>query len=304
MSATAFFSSASELATLTNIFKVNGVATDPTTVTLTVTSPSNVVTTPTPTHSSTGTYTTDIPCDEDGTWSYTWVGTGTASDETAGTWEVLETALGRLYCPIEILKSRLGLSADHTAADVELHAACFAASRWVEQYAERVFYRTLSATRTFEPYDWRCLQLPAFNDLVGLTTLKTDTASDGTYSTTWSVTDYQLLPYNPAAAPEQRPYDEIRAIAANTFPYWCGPSPSLYAPTRRRDTVQITGIWGWPKVPMAVKQATAIVATDLFALKDAPFGAEGSADFTTVVGDNRRAMRLLDPYRRSPVLVA
>jgi hypothetical protein len=68
--------------------------------------------------------------------------------------------------------------------------------------------------------------------------------------------------------------------------------------------VQITGIWGWPKVPMAVKQATAIIATDLFALKDAPFGAEGQADFVTSIGDNRRATRLLEPYRRAPVLVA
>ena len=55
---------------------------------------------------------------------------------------------------------------------------------------------------------------------------------------------------------------------------------------------------------MAVKQATAIIATDLFSLKDAPFGAEGPADFVTQVGDNRRATRLLDPYRRSAVYVA
>jgi hypothetical protein len=305
VSATVFFNSSSELATLTNVFKVNGVATDPSSVTLTVTSPTNVVTTPTPTHSATGTYTTDVTCNEEGTWQALWESTGTATDAEVVTWEVYETDLGKLYCPIEALKSRIGLAESHTTADFELHAACFSASRWVEQYCDRVFYRTTSQARTFEPADWRCLTLGAFNDLVSVTSLKTDTAGDGTYATTWASTDYQLLPYNPAAAPEQRPYDELRAIASNTFPWWSNWS------TRRRDTVQITGIWGWPKVPLAVKQATAILATDIFALKDAPFGAEGHADFVTHVGDdgrrfgdNRRATRLLDPYRRQAVLVA
>lgn len=297
-----FFSGSSELATVSNTFAVAGTPTDPTTVTLVVTSPTNVENIYTYaaaeiTRTGTGAYTKDVTSDEDGTWQYKWRGTGPATDEVAGTWDVLPTDLGKLYCPVEALKSRIGLASTHEAADVELHAACFAATRWVEQHTDRVFYRTLSAIRTFEPHDWRCLTLPPFCDLVSASAVKTDTAGDGTYATTWSVTDYQLLPYNPAAAPEQRPYDEIRAVGSKTFPYPCGS-------TSRLDTVQITGIWGWPKVPMAVKQATAIIATDLFALKDAPFGAEGSAEFTTQVGDNRRAMRLLDPYRRSVVLVA
>lgn len=296
MSATVFFNSSSELATLTNVFKVNGTATDPSSVTLTVTSPTNVVTTPTPTHSGTGTYTVDVTCNEDGTWKFLWESTGSAQDAEAGSWEVLDTDLGKLYCPIEMLKSRVGLLESHTTADYELHAACFAATRSVEQYTERVFYRTLSQARTFEPDSCYCLTLGEYNDLVSITALATDAAFDGTYATTWSASDYQLLPYNPAAAPEQLPYTEIRALG-KTFPIACG-TPG------RRNTVQVTGIWGWPKVPMAIKQATAIIATDLFSLKDAPFGAEGQADFVTQVGDNRRAMRLLDPYRRTVVQVA
>lgn len=298
MSASVFFNSSSELATLANVFEVNGTPTDPSSVTLTVTSPSNVVTTPTPTHSGTGTYTTDVTCNEDGTWQYLWESTGTGTDAEGGTWEVLDTDLGKLYCPIEMLKSRIGLAETHTTADFELHAACFAATRWVEQYTERVFYRTLSQTRTFVPDNYYCLTLGEFNDLVSIAALATDTGNDGTFATSWSAPDYQLLPYNPAAAPEQRPYTEIHAVGGKSFPLGYG-SGFL-----RRNTVQVTGIWGWPKVPMAVKQATAIIATDLFALKDAPFGAEGQAEFTTQVGDNRRAMRLLDGYRRQVVLVA
>jgi hypothetical protein len=295
VSAVVFFNSASELATLTNTFAVAGVGTNPTTVTLTVTSPSNVVSTPTATSAGSGVYSADVTCDEAGTWQYRWVGTGAATDTEAGDWEVFETDLGKLYCPISALKSRLSI--EHTAADFELHAACFAASRWVEQHTERIFWRSASTARTFEPDGCHGLKLPSFCDLISATSIKTDTAGDGTYATTWAAGDYQLLPYNPGAAPEQRPYDEIRAVGAQTFPL-------AYGANRRRDTVQVTGIWGWPAVPRAIKTAAAIVAADTFSLKDAPFGVEGNGEFTFQVGDNRRALKFLEPYRRYSVLVA
>lgn len=301
MSATVFFTSASELATLSNTFLVSAVATDPTTVSLTITSPTNVLTTYTYagaqiTRTSAGVYTKDITCDEDGEWQYKWIGTGTAVDTAIGTWHVQETDLGKLYCPIESLKSRLDIST--TGSDFELHAACFAASRWVEQYTERVFWRTASAARTFEPTSLYCVTLPAFCDLVSVSAVKTDSGYDGTFATTWSASDYQLLPHNTYAAPEQLPYNEVRAVGSYNFPAWWA------LPRTRRDTVQITGIWGWPKVPPAIRQAAAIIAADTYKLKDAPFGVAGQGEFTVNVGENRRAQRLLDPYRRFPMLVA
>lgn len=292
--ATVFFDSTSELATLTNVFTVAGVDTDPTTVTLTVTSPTGNVTTPSTTHAAAGTYTADITCNEDGEWQYLWEGTGTATDAEAGTWTVLETALGKLYCPIRTLKSRLKI--EHNQVDYELHAACFAASRWIEQHCERVFYRTTSTARTFEPDNCYTLRLPEFCDLVTVTSIKTDTAGDGTFATTLSASDYEILPRNPLAAPEQLPYTEIRRLS--------GTWPEQWAPGARRNTIQVTGVWGWPKVPHAVRQAAAIVAADTFALKDAPFGVEGAGEFTIQVGENARALKFLAPYRRNPVLVA
>src|SRR5262249_51567503 len=80
VSATVFFNDVNELATLTNVFKVNGVPTDATTVTLTVTDPAGAVTTPAVTHPSTGTYTANVACTVVGIWSYLWGGTGTALD--------------------------------------------------------------------------------------------------------------------------------------------------------------------------------------------------------------------------------
>lgn len=295
MSATVFFNSANELATLTNVFKVGGVATNPTAVTLTITSPTNVVTSPTPTNTTTGTYMADIVSNEAGTWTYQWDGTTAASDTVVGTWEVAETQLGRLYCTVEALKSRLSIT--NSNSDLELHGACFAASRWLEQYCERTFWRTASGeVRTFVPDDWYCLTLPEFCDLVSVTTLKTDPGGGGTYSTTWTAADYQLLPRNPTAGPETKPYTKVKALGL-TFPVFADPA------VVRTDSVQITGVFGWPAVPYAIKQAAQLLAAETFRRKDAPLGIAGEGEFTVAIGQNRLAMRYADPYRRNAVLM-
>lgn len=296
---TVFFSDANELATLTNVFKVNGVATDPTAVTLTVTSPTGVTPTPTITTPAAGTYTADITCNEAGTWQYLWEGTGTVVDAVAGTWEVQETQVGKLYCTVEALKSRLSITDD--SDDLELHGACFGASRWLEQYCERHFWRTAATeVRTFEPSDLWCLKLPEFNDLVSVASLKTDAGGDGTFETTWLTSDYQLLPYNPGAAPERRPYTKVKAVGSQTFPW------TVSGVTQRDDLVQITGVFGWPAIPHAVKQAAALLAAELYRTKDAPLGVAGQGEFTLPItaSGTQMAMRLLAPYRRNVVLVA
>lgn len=298
-----FFESASELATLTNTFTVAGAPTDPTTITLTITDPTGAENSythagGTVTKSATGVYTKDITCNVAGTWTYEWVGTGAATDTQVGTWEVFETALGRLYAPVDALKSRLADTA--TTDDFEYHAACFAASRAVESHCDRIFYRTASAARTFESCGLYELELGPFNDLVSVTSLKTDASGDGTFETTWDAADYQLLPVNPAAAPETRPYTKIKAIGSKTFPW-------TYTTYRlsRNDRIQITGVWGWPAVPYAVKQATLIVASELFKLREAPFGVAGFGEFGVVrVRENPMVNKLLMPYKLTPVLVA
>lgn len=300
---TVFFDSTSELATISNTFAVDGVATDPDTITLAITSPTNVTTAPTPTRVSAGVYRADITCNEDGTWTYEWTGTGAATDDTAGTWEVQETALGRLYCTVEALKSRLNI--DDDVDDLELHGACFAASRWLEQYCERHFWRTLSTeVRTFAPEDWWLLRLPEFNDLVSITSLLTDQSGDGVFETTWATTDYQLLTspagrnsFNPQAGPERRPYTAIKSIATRRWPW-------IYTTPSRLDRVQITGVFGWPAVPRAIKQAAQLLAAETFRRKDAPMGIAGEGAFVQSFTPNVTATRLADPYRRNPVLMA
>lgn len=302
MAATVFFESASELATVRNIFKVNALATDPSTVSLTVTDPTQAAVTYTfaagqITRNAVGDYQKDIACPIDGEWTFEWAGTGTASDVVAGTWTVFETALGKLYPTVDALKSRLGIGASDAVDEYELHTACFAASRALEQYCERTFWRTPTGTvRTFVPDDHYHLRLPEFCDLVSVATLKTDPDGDGVFETTWAASDYQLLPQNPAAAPEQRPYTKIRAVGAQLFPY-----PHR---TGRQDRVEVTGVYGWPAVPMGVKQAALLLAAETFKLKDAPFGVAGFGEFGAVrVRANPMVTYYADPYRRIAALV-
>jgi hypothetical protein len=298
-----FFESTSELATLTNTFDLAGTPTDPTTISLTVTDPEGAVVTYTfaaleITRTSAGVYTKDIACNLAGTWAYEWTGTGTVVDAEAGTWDVLDATLGRLYATVESLRSRLGRDATDTAEGFELHMACFAASRAIENYCQRLFWRTTAAeVRTFPPSNLYCLKLGAFNDLVSVATLKTDAGGDGTFGTTWAATDYQLLPVNPAAAPERRPYTEVKALA-RTFPL---PHGAL----ARDDRVQITGVFGWPAVPYGVKQSALITAAEIFRSKstfEAQMGFDEMA--VQVLRRNPFARDLIRPYQRYPVLMA
>jgi hypothetical protein len=298
MSSTVFFEGASELATLTNTFRVGGTPTDPTEVTVTVTDPNSVPTTYTyslgeVTKAGTGLYTKDIPCTIAGTWTYEWIGTVTASDVIAGTWEVLETDLGKMYCTIEALKSSFKDS--RTTDDVEYHAACFAASRSLEQYCQRTFYRSTD-TRTLIPTSSYCLDLPPFYDLVSVTSLEVAGA-------TWGTGAYQLLcddgTPNINAGPEPKPYVKIKAIGG-TYP-----APVASA---RTDVVEITGVWGWPGVPWAIKKAAEIIAAETFKLKDSPgMVAAGYEDFdVSMLGADakRRFARFAGPYRRHAFMVA
>lgn len=306
MSATVFYNAAAELATVSNVFKVSGSPADPTTAALVITDPAGVQTTynwpggpNTLTRLGLGSFTQDVPCSStvDGIWSYVWTGTGTASDVAPGTWSVFPTTLNRYYCSAEELKSRLGLTRPDDDSEVALAVA--AASRAVEGYCERYFYRAAD-TRTYVPGDLYRIRT---DDLVSVTTLATDpagtTAQGGTFPVTWPAGSFQLLPYNPGKTGEQWPYTSIRAVGGLTFP-WATPLLLM-----RADRIQVTGVFGWPAVPQAVRTATLIAAAELFRMKDMPAGGGQPGEFSIVtLGQNPRIGELLSPYMRNAFLAA
>lgn len=289
MSSTVFYEDANEFATLTNVFKVSGVATDPTTVSCVVTAPDGTETTYTYpadiSKPSTGTYTLDVSCTQTGIWVYKWIGTGTAADVVVGTWTVSTAAVNTLYCSLEELKSRLGIA--DTDDDFEALFAIQAACRSIDDITGRYFWRG-SDTRTYAPVNTTWLGV---DDLVSITTLKTDDDADGVFETTWTTGNYQLLVapgrYNTTYKGVQWPYTIIKAIGN----FW--PVPNPYG---RDNLIEVAGVFGWPAVPSTIKQAALIAAADLFKIKDAPFGIAGTGEFAIRVRENARVMALITSY--------
>jgi hypothetical protein len=289
LSATVFYNDVNEIATLTNVFKVSGTPTDATLATLTITDPTGAVTTPAVTHSGTGTYTANVACPVTGIWTYLWEGTGTASDAVAGTWTVTTVALNQRYCSVEELKSRLAIP--DSSDDLELTLAVEAASRSVDEICGRYFWRGTD-TRTYVPQSLYGQQL---DDIVSVSTFKVDFDGDGVFEQTWTQgTDYALTvspgKYNTAAKGETWPWTGFQVIGTSKF------APFVW-PWSHQDRYQVTGVFGWPAVPLAVRQAALIAAADLFRLKDAPFGVAGFGEFGVVrIQANPRVMSLVKRY--------
>lgn len=123
------------------------------------------------------------------------------------------------------------------------------------------------------------------HDLVSVTSLASDTALTGTYSTTIVAGDYWLHPH---AAP-------YRALELTRR----GTTTAFVAGTR---TIRIIGSWGFPAVPADVTQATIEEAIRMFGGKAASFsdviGVAGEGDFVLSRALSARTKFILNNYSR------
>lgn len=184
-----------------------------------------------------------------------------------------------VYVSVEEMKFALGHIAD-SLDDDDLLRAALAASRAIDTYCDRFFYRTVEAIpQTVLVDSYYAVVIPDVATTAGLI-VQTDGDGDGVYETTWSASDYQLEPLNAQALPVKYPFTEIRTLGRLYPSNWRG-----------RPELRITAVWGWPAVPAEVSQAALTLAVRLFRRKDAPFGVLGSAD----LGFARISSMLRDP---------
>ena len=260
------------------------------TVALTVTAPDGTTSTPSVTNSATGTYTSAFTLTSAGTWLWVWTVSGAVVDVEMGS--VLAANPGPItYASVPELKGYIGVT--DTNDDGRILDSLETASRWIDRYCSRQFGLSSTATaRVFS--DWSCsVDVDDFWTTTGLV-VKTDTAGDGTYSTTLSASNYRVEPSNGIVDGEIGwPY--YRLILVNTYPV-----------TSQFPWLQVTAKWGWSAVPGPVKTACLLVASENLKLaREAPFGVAGYGAFGAVrIRDNPRAESMLQPYRRDPVLVA
>lgn len=196
------------------------------------------------------------------------------------------------YGTLAEIRARLDITdATDTGDDARLTTALDAASRAIEHITGRRFYAT-TETRYYGAESAVSVKV---DDLLSVTTLKTDDDSDRTYETTWAVTDYDLTP--PNATLNGRPYSRIEVAPNGTryFPYgWRNPR-----------AVQVAGSFGYcatGSLPDEIAEACYILAMQTFKRKDALFGIQGSSGFYQTLKaaglEDPTVMMLLRPYMR------
>jgi hypothetical protein len=195
------------------------------------------------------------------------------------------------YCTLAELRGRLGLLDADTTDDTKLESIVEAVSRLIDNWTARHFYQTSAGTvKYFTANEHDILFIP---DITTLTALATDETGERTYPTAWATTDYDLEPFN--AAGESKPYTYITLPPQGryTFPEGVGRG------------VKITGTWGWPSVPLPIKEACLLQSARLFKRKDSIFGVVGSSELGQMMQITRLdpdVQMLVDPYRRIELL--
>jgi hypothetical protein len=171
------------------------------------------------------------------------------------------------YASLSNVKAALRITDAVDDALIELSIE--AASREIDGHCQRTFINSGTATRYYVPDDALTVRI---DDLISLTTLQT--SPDGIlYDDTWLATDYQLEPVNSLAGGIFQPFTQIRAVGTLLFPYF---NPANLQ--SGEATVKVTGVWGWPSIPVQIKQATILLAMRQFKRYDSPLGIAGFGD--------------------------
>lgn len=172
------------------------------------------------------------------------------------------------YCTLTQLKARLDVP--DAFEDATLDAAIEAASRAVDGMTGRGFGQT-TETRAYTA-DWP--DRIETGDLVSVTTLTVD-------GTVWDASAYELDGFGATAT-------RIVATGASRFP------------VGQRKAVSVAGVFGWPAVPVAIREAALLLAARYFKRKDSPLGIQvGKQEFgnLSIPGRDPDVERLIQPYR-------
>jgi hypothetical protein len=206
-----------------------------------------------------------------GYYAYAWVSTGTGAGVAPGGFDVFDPlpVASTLYATVPELRASIGDERNQAADAGMLEQALRSASRAVDDYCQRpgrqFWLAPTAVSRTYRPQDAYC----AWVDDIGTTTglvVKTDTAGDGTWATTWTTSDYQLEPLNAASSGGAYAYNRVVAVNGKSFPQG----------SNRRPTLQVTARFGWSQVPDPVRTACLMLAARYYRRKDAVFGIDAS----------------------------
>jgi hypothetical protein len=198
------------------------------------------------------------------------------------------------YCTLADVKAAARIT--DTIDDTLLELSIESASREIDSYTERVFYSTggTAVARVYIPQD---IYLVETDDIISVTSIKSDSNGNGTFDVTWNLaTDAQLEPLNGRAGGIDTPATRIRAIGDYLWP--------VYEPRNvnsNQASVQVTGVFGFAEIPTAVRQACILSALRQYKRYESPTGVLGFSDLGAVrVGTklDPDVERMIQPYRK------
>ena len=235
-----------------------------------------------------------VDVDTAGLYLCTWEVTTSGKTQTVG--EALiefraQAPVTNGYVELEAVKSTLELSGT-SFADPDIRAAILAASRGVDDYCNRRFWKdTADTTRYYTPLRADRVMI---DDLADLTSVKLDEDGDGVWETTLTEnTHFVFLPLN--AETDGWPRTGIKIDYR---------SSATLRPGDQRS-VQVVGKHGWDAVPSPIAEATTILASRLLKRsREAPFGVVALGVDGAAVRISRTdpdVALLLDPYVRLAV---
>ena len=176
-----------------------------------------------------------------------------------------------------LAETKAALRISDAIDDTLLEMAIESASRLIDGYASRNFYSSGTATRYYVADNEFVVQV---DDLAnGTVTIRSSESGNGQFDVTWNSDDYQLEPLNAVLDGQAWPFTNIRAIGDYLWPIEGGEA-----------LIQVTGTWGWPALPIAIKQACIIQASRIYKRLDSPLGVAGFGDLGAI-----RVSRNLDP---------
>ena len=171
------------------------------------------------------------------------------------------------YTDLPSLRDKLGFEKSSTLKhDAALEKLIEAVSRWIDEHTKRRFYAATETRYYTATFHDDC----TVDDLLSVTTLKTDDDGDGTFETTWTTSDYTLYPLN--AALDGLPFTNIKTSVDGdqTFP-------------RLQRGVEIAGSFGYSSTtPKAIEQACLIGCMRVWERSKLIYGVVGGAELGTI----------------------
>jgi len=159
------------------------------------------------------------------------------------------------YTTRNVVKTYLGIPSGTSSEDDPIDAAIDAAEQEIDNYTGRTFVVPGAATAK-----------------------KTDTADDGAYDTTLTITSEFILDGNAA------PYRVVRRVDGSAFPRY----------TSNRPSVEVTAYFGYGmSIPKAIVQASTLMGARLYQRRSSPLGFQAGLE-----GDAVRISRI-DPDMRA-----